>query len=233
MQLVHNITRRSSPVTWSLFRPAPSPTIIFQDMEDLFDRAVRSPISRLGSPLSGDGDLPLLSAGSFARPYRASVYDDEKKFQFKLEVPGIKPADMKVRLEQDSRVLRIKGTRNEKHGSVWYQANFEEALALDETVDTSLVTAHLADGILTVNAPKNPVVEPVTVDIPIQTEPLSSKSLPAGDNSNESSRIGVSGLPKTKLASPEAEEMRAMTDLNETIGSNDDKTKENIEDEEH
>merc|ERR1712070_228628 len=85
-----------------------------------------------------------------------------------FEVPGVKPSNLSVHLEQDGRILRISGVREVKHGDMSYESNFDKAFALDKSVDEEKITANLSEGIMTIDAPKKAKIESKSIDIPIQ-----------------------------------------------------------------
>ena len=95
------------------------------------------------------------------------IHEDDKTFQLSIDVPGITAEDMKVDLLQDGRLLHLSGGRKvEKEGTV-SETRFDKRFTIDETVDTSKITANLADGVLVVSAPKKEIKEekPVTIAI--------------------------------------------------------------------
>lgn len=95
------------------------------------------------------------------------IREDDNKFQLSIDVPGVKAADMKVELEQDGRLLHLSGGRKvEKEGSVT-ETRFDKRFLIAESVDTSKITANLADGVLVVSAPKKQIEEEKTTTIAI------------------------------------------------------------------
>jgi HSP20 family protein len=95
------------------------------------------------------------------------INEDDNKFQLSIDVPGVKAADMKVDLLQDGRLLHLSGGRKvEKEGTV-SETRFDKRFTIAENIDTSKITANLADGVLIVRAPKIPPEEkkPTTIAI--------------------------------------------------------------------
>eukprot|EP01083_Nonionella_stella_P244469 850816_1 len=87
------------------------------------------------------------------------VTENENAFQLSIDVPGVKSSDIDARLENDNRVLRITGGRKvkttDKDGRVeTSESRFEKKFVLDQSVDPSKITANLAEGVLTIEAPK-------------------------------------------------------------------------------
>lgn len=79
--------------------------------------------------------------------------DDEG---LKLEMPGVKPADLDVTVE--SRTLKVKG--KSKIGK-----EFSYTYSLHSSVDTEAVTAKLEDGLLEISLPKKPESTPRKIKI--------------------------------------------------------------------
>jgi HSP20 family molecular chaperone IbpA len=98
--------------------------------------------------------------------------DDDKNdpsgaFHYTLDVPGVKPSDLQVTIEQN--VLTIQG-ETKKH------RKFHKIMTISNTDETDLsqLTAQLADGVLTLTAPIKakpaPVKVPVTSNDTIEQE---------------------------------------------------------------
>ena len=87
------------------------------------------------------------------------VTESDDAFHISVDVPGVKGKDITAEIEQEGRVLHIKGgrkvTKTGSDGNVeTSESKFEKRFALDHSVDSSQVTANLSDGVLTVVAPK-------------------------------------------------------------------------------
>jgi HSP20 family protein len=90
---------------------------------------------------------------------RYEIDDSETAFQIALDVPGVKPEDIDIQLEDDGKVLTIKGQRQVGPPSASRQVKFSKSFSLDPTVDGEKITASLNNGVLLVSAPKE-VVNP-------------------------------------------------------------------------
>jgi HSP20 family protein len=94
-----------------------------------------------------------------------TVTETEDAFQLFVDLPGVKAAD--ISLQIDEGVLKISGSR--KFGGGQQQSSaFVKSFSTDEAdVDTSKITANLADGVLAVTFPKRAkpavVVKTITV----------------------------------------------------------------------
>lgn len=88
-----------------------------------------------------------------------------------MDVPGLKPEDMTVQIEQNGRVLRLSGGRKVKKENEVMETRFEKSFTLGKEIDTSKITANLANGIMVVTAPKDPSKKEKVVKIPITHEP--------------------------------------------------------------
>jgi len=141
----------------------------FSPFDDFFDSPM---LMRPSTPfLTSRADLMLPDlAPARRRTYRYNIAEDEDKFTLTVDLPGIKASDMKVSLEQDGRVLRLSGVQTTKNGDMSYESKFDKAFVLDKSVDVEAINAKLAEGVMTIEAPKKPKEEPKTVEIPILEE---------------------------------------------------------------
>jgi HSP20 family protein len=112
-----------------------------------------------------------LSMGSFVPA--VDIYEDAQKLVLKLEVPGIRPDELDVRIE--GRVLTVKGER--KFESAEKEENFHRierrfgsfarSFTLPATVDTDSVAAATADGVLSLALSKKPEAKPKQIEIKV------------------------------------------------------------------
>jgi HSP20 family molecular chaperone IbpA len=96
----------------------------------------------------------------------ANINDQENRVELSLDVPGIKAEDLTINIE--NHVLTISGHRavathdNQTADNSW---KFSRRFALDASVDTSNATANLANGVLTISAPKIAKPGPITIAV--------------------------------------------------------------------
>ena len=101
------------------------------------------------------------------------VYEDAQKLVLKLEVPGISPEDLDVRVE--GRTLTVKGTR--KFEAEEKEENFQRierrygsfvrSFRLPNTVNTEDVAASSADGVLSLTLAKKPEAAPKQIQVKV------------------------------------------------------------------
>jgi HSP20 family protein len=116
-----------------------------------------------------EGGSEALGMGNFTPA--VDVYEDAQKLVLKLEVPGIKPADLDIRVE--GRTLTVKGQRKfeteEKeenfHRIERSYGSFTRSWTLPATVDTETVDATTADGVLTLSLAKKPEAKPKQIEV--------------------------------------------------------------------
>jgi HSP20 family protein len=133
---------------------APSPYVWRDPFEDLmpvirdFDRTFDDMVLRHSSP-------------------GYEINENESKYEISMDLPGIKPSEMTAQLEHDGRVLRVTGGRKVTKDGKEMETKFEKRFTIGDNVDTSKLTANLADGVLTVTAPKLTVkaLEPIKIEI--------------------------------------------------------------------
>ncbi|HEY0263473.1 MAG TPA: Hsp20/alpha crystallin family protein [Granulicella sp.] len=111
------------------------------------------------------------STGSFVPA--VDIYEDEKELVLKLEVPGLKPEDIDIRLENQS--LVVKGERkfeSEEKAENFHRierrfGTFVRSFTLPRTVDTEHVSAGYDAGVLRISVVKKPEAQPKQVKIEV------------------------------------------------------------------
>lgn len=98
---------------------------------------------------------------------RYEVTENDKQFRLAVDVPGVKPENMKIELENEGRVLHMTGGRKIKTNDSFEEYKFEKRFTLGKELDTSKITAHLADGVMVLTAPKKVKTPPVKREIAI------------------------------------------------------------------
>ncbi|MGD8863128.1 MAG: Hsp20/alpha crystallin family protein, partial [Myxococcales bacterium] len=93
------------------------------------------------------------------------IFEDEEAVHVKAEVPGMKPEDIKVSVENN--VLSISGERKLEHEDrkdgyhrvERFYGNFSRSFALNEEVDAENIDAHYDAGILSLKLMKRPAAK--------------------------------------------------------------------------
>ena len=101
------------------------------------------------------------------------VYEDAEKLVLKLEIPGVKPEDMDIKLENQT--LVIKGERKfeatEKaenfHRIERRFGSFVRSFTLPQTVDAESVTATTDAGVLTISLAKKAEAQPKQIKVQV------------------------------------------------------------------
>ena len=120
---------------------------------------IRRPSARAW--LSADS-LSGMSGGS--RP-AGDLHEDNEGFELVASIPGLKPADLQIEVEEDVLTLRGKAPTSE-NGTGEYLVreiapiDFERRLRLPATVDASKAEAVLEHGLLKVRIPKAEAARP-------------------------------------------------------------------------
>lgn len=112
------------------------------------------------------------------RPERAArtisppvdIYETDKSYVLLADMPGIAPGGLEVVAERDELIVR---GRVERPAAAFDHEEFEledyyRAFTLTEDLDTDGINATLRDGVLRVEIPKSPGVQPKK--IPVRTE---------------------------------------------------------------
>lgn len=130
----------------------------FQTMRDMMDRMVREPMF---------GAWP--GAGAMAPPME--VTEDSNEYQVRLAIPGVRPEDVQIQLEQN--VLTINGEMRADQGregrrTLHQERNygaFSRSIALPGSIDADKVSAQFEYGVLTVTMPKHEAARPRSIQI--------------------------------------------------------------------
>jgi len=139
----------------------------FSQMNRLLDEFVGDVNDVMGRPLGG-----TIAARSFTPPL--DVRSNDQELVFCLDVPGLKQSDLQINVE--NRVLTIQGERKYSGGDrerAWVgrgYGTFNASYSLPDYVDTDKVSAHLADGVLTIRAPKHERARPRRISITSATD---------------------------------------------------------------
>jgi HSP20 family protein len=99
------------------------------------------------------------------------IYEDNEAISVRAELPGIKPEDVKISVENN--VLTLSGERKlerseEREGYHRIESSygvFSRSFALPESVNADAVEADMNEGILTVRIPKKPEVAPKRIQV--------------------------------------------------------------------
>lgn len=98
------------------------------------------------------------------------IFETDKAYVLLADMPGVRPDGLDVVAERDELVIR--GRVERPVIAPAYQefelADYHRAFTLTEDLDTAGITAALKDGLLRVEIPKSPRVQPKK--IPVRTE---------------------------------------------------------------
>jgi HSP20 family protein len=102
---------------------------------------------------------------------RIDAFDREKELVIRVEVPGVKPEDVDITVED--RTLTISGKRQFDetteqtgyHRREIFTGEFKRTLVLPEGLNAEEITARAEDGILSVIIPRRPEVLPRKVKV--------------------------------------------------------------------
>ena len=111
--------------------------------------------------------------GSVASAWTPScdVFEDQEHLRIVLELPGVRPEDVKLSLE--NQVLTIQGEKRqiaEENSERWHRyersyGSFERMFTLPSTVDADRIDARVEHGVLTVTLPKSERSKPRQIEV--------------------------------------------------------------------
>jgi HSP20 family protein len=115
---------------------------------------------------------------STARPERAArtisprvdIYETDKAFVLLADMPGVGAGGLDVVTEGDELIIhgRVERPASPPDYQEFELGDYHRAFALTEDLDTNGISATLRDGVLRVEIPKSPGVQPKK--IPVRTE---------------------------------------------------------------
>jgi HSP20 family protein len=122
------------------------------------------------------------------------IFEDEASIVVKAELPGVKPGD--VHIDVENNVLTLSGERKlereEKregyHRIESVYGNFTRSFALPEAVDADKVEADMSEGILSVRIPKKPETAHKRIEVRARAgegQPQGVKTVQAGEQSKQ------------------------------------------------
>jgi HSP20 family protein len=88
----------------------------------------------------------------------ADAFESAREYVFRVEIPGVSLADVKLEVEEAT--LRLSGTRPEVDPASRFlrmervYGDFDREFAIPKDIDADRISASLANGILTIRAPK-------------------------------------------------------------------------------
>merc|ERR1712232_144338 len=130
----------------------PGSAFVFSELEN---EPKRQHQNKCGPPARKHSQYPSKHLPLVKPSPHFQVRETPTHIQLALDVPGVKLEDIKAELVNGGRVLHLSGSRKVGMGSSLEEAKFEKGFSLGKDVDASKLTAHLADGVLTLTAPKS------------------------------------------------------------------------------
>ena len=103
----------------------------------------------------------------------ADVLETENAYQVTLDLPGVKPEEINVKLEGDTLTIsaeRKLAAKDEKSGYLRFERNhglFQRLFVLGDEVDGSKPEAKYELGVLTVTLPKREERKPKTIQVKV------------------------------------------------------------------
>ena len=99
-------------------------------------------------PVFPDGSKIVMSSPGY------HVNETDGQYQIAVDVPGVRAEDISVNLEHEGRLLHISGGRKITKEDTTTESKFDKRFTLGKNIDVEKMTANLADGVLTLTAPK-------------------------------------------------------------------------------
>jgi HSP20 family protein len=148
-----------------LFRDDLGPHSVWQALDRLFEDFVsplplRRRVGALFAPLGVGSGMGGAASGRTMFVPDLELVEREKEYAMNIDLPGVRPEDVKVTLEDD--ILTIRGERREEENkrARGYEyterryGSFTRSVELPRGVDRSAIVADYRDGVLQLRIPK-------------------------------------------------------------------------------
>ncbi len=126
------------------------------EFENWFDQML-SDVPRKSGLLDLFWDRPL------ERRIAVDLFDDEKNYYVKAELPGLEKKEVNVELE--NQVLTISAERLQKQGEKEQKISLSRSIDLPEDINVDKVKAAMDNGVLTISIPKTEAAKPKTITV--------------------------------------------------------------------
>ena len=146
------------------WEPFPESTTIQGDLNRVFNAVFPRTLAR---PLKGEEPGVRVWAPT------ADILETDKNLVFKVELPGVDPNDVEVRVENNTLYVKAhKKTEKEVKEHKYHHVersfgSFAQSFTLPHSVDGEKVAAEYRDGILTLAVPKKEEAKPKTIKISV------------------------------------------------------------------
>ncbi|MGC1272657.1 MAG: Hsp20/alpha crystallin family protein [Planctomycetaceae bacterium] len=102
---------------------------------------------------------------------QANVAESENDYEITLDLPGMKPEDVTIELQQGH--LVVTGERKQEHedeGKTWHRVErscgtFRRVIPLEAAADADKIDAAFRDGVLTITVPKAEEAKPKRINV--------------------------------------------------------------------
>lgn len=147
------------PMLRNRFAPASAEDSLLGPWADLRREIDRLFEGTVAGALVGSGWLPAMD-----------VQETEDGIRLSLEVPGVRPEELKVTVENG--LLTVSGEkrveREPTNGAIGFErryGRFERTVTVPQGVDSDKIAAHCEHGVLTIDLPKTADAKPRSIEI--------------------------------------------------------------------
>jgi HSP20 family protein len=139
---------------------------LFDQFDRLFDQAFDAPV-----PGAIGWGYPALGTA-----LAADISETADELRLTMDMPGLDPKDLDVRIEGDQLVVRgERKTESSSSGTLLRSERtygvFQRTFALPAAIDSGKVEARYENGVLTVHLPKREEAKPRTISVKVKQTP--------------------------------------------------------------
>jgi HSP20 family protein len=133
-------------------------------------------VNRLFNDAFGALDFPVGNGDAATWLPAVDIFEDQNAIRLTAELPGVRPADVNITLEND--VLSIHGAKQrvaeenteQVHRYERTYGTFERSFTLPTTVDAGAIKANYEHGVLTVTLPKAEKAKPKVIEVQVSSK---------------------------------------------------------------
>lgn len=96
------------------------------------------------------------------------IREDEKHFEVEIDLPGMEPADIDIRVAGDRLTVKAQRKWSKPGAQAAFRRSFSETFTLPRSIDSEKISATYSSGVLLVTIPKGEVAAARKVEVKVE-----------------------------------------------------------------